>query len=85
MRQTIVLNEQWFECVEAIAAIQQVKEELEHAVQEQSSEDLADHIIEICDINIVEALSRCCKALIRASRTEAYIESDWSKSKKRKR
>ena len=44
MRQTIVLNEQWFECVETIAAIQRVKDELEHAVQEQSSDDLADHV-----------------------------------------
>ena len=75
MRQTIVLNEQWFECVETIAAIQRIKDELEHAVQEQSSDDLADHVLEIIDVYLVEALSKSCKALIRASGTEAYIES----------
>ena len=73
MRQRFILTEQWFECVEVIASIQQTKDELEYAVQKcKSKSDLENHVLEICDIDLVEALSRATKALIRASGTEAW-------------
>ena len=73
MRQKIVLNDQWFECVEAIASIQRTKDELEYAVQKcKSKQELENHVLEIIDVDLVEALARSCKALIRASGAEAW-------------
>lgn len=78
MRQRILLTEQWFECVEVIASIQRTKDELEYAVQKcKSKSDLENHVLEICDIDLVAALSNATKALIRASGTEAW--PGWSK------
>jgi len=80
MRQRIMLTEQWFECVEVIASIQRTKDELEYAVQKcKTKSDLENHVLEICDIDLVEALSRATKALIRASGAEAW--PGWSKKK----
>jgi len=75
MKQTIVMDDLWFESVEALSGVQRISDELQQAMDKtKSHQELQDHIIEIIDIYVAEALNSSTKVVIRASGAEAYIE-----------
>ena len=74
MRQTITLSDTWFEIIETIADIQQVKTNIEQLVQSgKDKSDMVDSLVELCDVELAEALAGCTKLLFRSQDMERYV------------
>ena len=72
MRQRIVMNDTWFETVEALSAIQEAKHELEYLIRTKNLNE--DAIVEICDIELSDARASVTALLLRSQGLERWYE-----------
>jgi hypothetical protein len=69
------MDDLWFESVEALSSVQRISDELQQAMNNtKNHQELQDHVIEIIDLYVADALNSSTKVVIRASGAEAYIE-----------